>query len=51
MNKHDKSKEEVKKQKIDSYFRKYSKEHNITQDYIIDAVNRVRYNKKDKKVD
>jgi len=36
---------------IDAYFRKFSKEYNITQDYIIEAVNRVRYKTKHKKGD
>ena len=31
---------------VDSYFRKYSKKHNITQNYIVEAVNRVRYKTK-----
>jgi len=42
----EKSKDEVEKQKVDSYFRRFSKEHNITQDYIIEAVNKVRYKKR-----
>ena len=36
---------------VDSYLRKYSKEHNIIQDYIVEAVNKVRYKTKDKKGD
>ena len=42
-----KLKEKILKQKVDSYFRKFSKKHNITQDYIIEAVNKVRYKKGD----
>jgi len=46
------NKEIEKKQNIiDSYFRKFSKKHNITQDYIIEAVNKVRYKTKNKKGD
>lgn len=36
---------------IDSYLREYSKKHHITQDYIIEAVNKVRYKTKNKKGD
>jgi len=36
----------MKIENIDSYFRKFSKKHNITQDYIIEAVNKVRYKTK-----
>ena len=39
------------KKDIDSYFRKYSKKHNITQDYIIGEVNKVRYKTKNKEGD
>jgi len=44
----EKSKDEAEKQKVDSYFRRFSRKHNITQDYIIEAVNKVRYKKGDK---
>ena len=42
-----KLKEKIWKEKVDSYFRKFSKKHNITQDYIIEVVNKVRYKKGD----
>ena len=42
-----KLKEKIWKGKVDSYFRKFSRKHNITQDYIIEAVNKVRYKKGD----
>jgi len=38
-------------EEVDSYFREYSKKNNITQDYIIEAVNGVRYKTKNKKGD
>jgi len=41
-----KLKYEVEKQKVDSYFRKFSRKHNITQDYIIETVNKLRYKNK-----
>ena len=41
-----KLKDEVEKQKVDSYFRRFSRKHNITQDYIIEAVNKLRYKNK-----
>ena len=38
-------------EEVDSYLREYSKKHNITQDYIIEAVIGVRYKTKIKKGD
>jgi len=41
-----KFKEKIQKKKIDSYFRKFSRKHNVTQDYIIETVNKLRYKNK-----
>jgi len=41
-----KLKHEVEKQKIDSYFRRFPRKHDITQDYIIETVNKLRYKNK-----
>ena len=38
-----KLKEKVWKEKVDLYFRWFSKKNHITQDYIIDVVNKERY--------
>ena len=38
-----KLKEKVWKEKVDLYLRRFSKKNHITQDYIIDVVNKERY--------
>ena len=43
-----KLKEKVQRQWVDLYFKRFSKKNHITQDYIIEAVNKIRYKKGDK---
>ena len=41
-----KLKEKIWKEKVDLYFITFSRKHNITQDYVIQIVNKLRYKNK-----
>jgi len=41
-----KFKEKIWKEMVDLYFIRFSRKHNITQDYIIETVNNLRYKNK-----